>query len=333
MEQPKAFISYSWTDQQHQLFIIDIAKRLTGDGVQVIMDVFDLREGDDKYAFMERMVTDPDVTHVLAFSDRAYARKADARQAGVGTESQILSREVYAKVKQSKIIPVVCQFEDDGTPTLPIFFSSRIWIDFSSDEAVNRNWEQLVRVLYSKPLHQKPELGKPPAFLRDDSAVPASPAAGKFGALSQAILEGKPSVPLYRQDFLDACVQYADKLRVRSRPEVDDLAKKILEDCARLVPIRDHITDWVLLESMAAPSPAFAETLHNVLERLCELKARPADVSQWNDSWSDAHAIFVLETFLYVVAALDCRAGSGSGHRCRHRGSIAYNPLATWRRE
>jgi hypothetical protein len=304
VEQPKAFISYSWTGQQHQQFIIDIAKRLVEDGVQVIMDVFDLREGDDKYAFMERMVTDPDVTHVLAFSDGTYAQKANARQAGVGTESQILSREIYGKVKQSKILPIVCQFEDDGSPTLPTFFASRIWIDFSSDEAVNKNWEQLIRVLYNRPLHQKPELGEPPTFLSDDSAVRASPAAGKFGALRQAILEGKPSISLYRQDFLDACIRYADTLRVRSRPEVDNLAKKIVEDCARLVAVRDHITDWVLLESMAAPSPAFSEALHNLLERLCELKTRPAEVSQWNDAWFDAHAIFVFETFLYVVAAL-----------------------------
>ncbi len=63
---------------------------------------------------MEKMVTDESATHVLVFSDSEYATKADARKAGVGTESHIISREVYAKVQQSKFIPVVCEFEDSG---------------------------------------------------------------------------------------------------------------------------------------------------------------------------------------------------------------------------
>ena len=92
--QPKAFISYSWTSEQHQNFVRELAERLISDGVEVVMDVFDLKEGQDKYACMERMVTDQTVTHVLAFCDKAYAEKADARRAGVGTESQILSKEI-----------------------------------------------------------------------------------------------------------------------------------------------------------------------------------------------------------------------------------------------
>jgi hypothetical protein len=58
------------------------------------------------------MVTDQDVTHVLVISDKTYAQKADARRKGVGTESQIISKEVYDKVEQSKFIPIVCEFAD-----------------------------------------------------------------------------------------------------------------------------------------------------------------------------------------------------------------------------
>ena len=57
-----------------------------------------LRKGHDKFAFMERMVTDKSVTHVLVVCDKTYSQKADARKAGVGTESQIISKEVYEKV-------------------------------------------------------------------------------------------------------------------------------------------------------------------------------------------------------------------------------------------
>ena len=118
---PKVFLSYSWTSPEHQAQVRRWGERLIGDGVEVILDVWDLVEGDDKYAFMEKMVTDESVSHVLLFSDREYARKADARKAGVGTESQIVSSEIYAKAQQSKFIPVVCEFDDAGEPYLPTF--------------------------------------------------------------------------------------------------------------------------------------------------------------------------------------------------------------------
>jgi hypothetical protein len=57
-------------------------------------------QSQDKYHFMERMVTDSQVTHVLVICDKQYAEKADARKDGVGTESQIISKEVYDKVEQ-----------------------------------------------------------------------------------------------------------------------------------------------------------------------------------------------------------------------------------------
>ena len=101
---PKVFISYSWSSPGHQDQIRQWAEQLVNDGVDVILDIWDLKEGDDKFAFMEKMVTDDSVTHVLVFSDSEYAAKADARRAGVGTESQIISREVYSKAQQSKVV-------------------------------------------------------------------------------------------------------------------------------------------------------------------------------------------------------------------------------------
>lgn len=274
------------------------------DGVDVVLDVWDLSEGDDKYAFMERMVTDELVTHVLVFSDAEYTAKADARKAGVGTESQIISGEVYSKVQQSKFIPVVCEFDDSGEPSLPTFLKSRIWIDFSSPEAANDNWEQLIRVLYGKPAHAKPTLGKAPTYVTTDVTVPASPAVAKFAALKQAIIQEKRRLRFYRQDFLDACYSYADALRIRERPNITSMGEKVLEDCGKLKLVRDHIVDWVFLESEVNPSEEFGEALVAMLERLVELKSRPPEVNAWNDVWFEAHRVFVYETFLYIVAAL-----------------------------
>lgn len=302
--QPKVFISYSWSSLGHQSLVQQWAEQLVADGIDVVLDIYDLKEGYDKFVFMERMVTDPSVTHVLVICDKAYSEKADARKAGVGTESHIISKEVYEKVEQSKFIPIVCEFSDDGNPFLPTFLKSRIWIDFSSPEAVNGNWERLVRLIFGKPLHEKPKLGKPPAYITNDTASPSSPAITKFNAFRQALLQDKKGLSIYRRDFLSACISYADDLRVRERPNVDSLGKKVLEDCGKLKHVRNHIVDWVLIESEASPTDEFCQALLSFLEELRELKSRPAEVNSWNDAWFEAHSLFVYETFLYLVAAL-----------------------------
>jgi hypothetical protein len=304
MDEPKVFISYSWTDQSHQELVKHWADRLIADGVNVILDIYDLKEGDDKYAFMESMVTDANVTHVLVICDKAYAEKADARKAGVGTESQIISGEIYEKVKQSKFIPIVCEFSNDGKPTLPTFMKSRIWINFSSPEAENENWEQLVRLIYGKPQHVKPEKGKAPTYILSETPVPTSEVYAKFNTLKQAIFKDKKGLSHYRHDFIEACITYSDKLRVRQRPEVDSMGDKVLEDYGKLKAIRDHICDWVLLESEINDESTFSEALIDTLEKLRELKSRPPEVTSWSDSWFEAHSVFVYETFLYIVAAL-----------------------------
>lgn len=301
---PKVFISYSQTSQLHQNQIIQWAERLANDGVDSVLDVYDLKEGQDKNAFMERMVTDSEVSHVLVIADNEYAKKADARKAGVGTESQIISKEVYDKVEQSKFIPVIAEVDENRKPYLPIFLKSRFWIDFSTPELVNENWERLVRLLYGKPLHEKPKIGKAPTYISEDTASPASPARGKYETFKQALLKDKKGLNAYRRDFLDSCFAYADSLRVRERPNVENFGERVLEDAKKLSHIRDHIIDWVLLESESAPSEDFSESLIGVLEQLGELKARPQEVTSWNDSWFEAHQLFVYETFLYLVAAL-----------------------------
>jgi hypothetical protein len=301
---PKVFISYSWSSPIHQQLVQCWAEQLIADGIDVVLDIYDLKEGHDKFAFMERMVTDDAVTHVMIVCDKTYSEKADARKAGVGTESQIISKEVYERVDQTKFIPIVCEFDELGNPLLPTYLKSRIWIDFSTPDAVNRNWERLVRVIFGKPLHEKPKLGKPPVYITSEVAIPTNHVQAKFNSLKQVILQGKSGLPLYRRDFLEACIEYADELRIRKRPDMSSLGEKVFEDAKKLKLIRNHIVDWVLLESVTTQSNEFSESLISFLERMRELKSRPPELNEWNDAWFEAHSLFVYETFLYIVAAL-----------------------------
>ncbi len=115
---PKAFISYSWTSKEHETFVLELAERLMADGVHITLDKWDLLEGHDKYVFMEKMVTDPEMDKVLLISDKSDAIKADQSAGGVGTESQIISAEVYNQVNQEKFIPIVTEYDAQGDPCL-----------------------------------------------------------------------------------------------------------------------------------------------------------------------------------------------------------------------
>ena len=103
-EHPKVFISYAWGCQEYQKRVLALATELQRDGIEVLLDKWSLKEGHDTYAFMEQSVNDSSVTNVLLLLDPIYAKKANERSGGVGTETQIISPEIYNKVKQ-EILP------------------------------------------------------------------------------------------------------------------------------------------------------------------------------------------------------------------------------------
>ena len=105
---PKVFLSYSWSSPEHTEWVLELAGRLRDPGgVEVVLDRWHLRPGQDKYNFMEQMVQDETVRKVLMICDRAYTEKADARKGGVGDETQIISSEVYKSVDQKKFLPII----------------------------------------------------------------------------------------------------------------------------------------------------------------------------------------------------------------------------------
>ncbi len=127
----KVFVSYSWTTPEHQMRVLAWAERLRGDGIDVVLDKWDLREGQDKYAFMEQMVTNAEITKVVVFSDAAYAKKAEVRNHRLSQRMftlKLISRSSYQSM---------CEYLE-GKPCLPTFLGSRIFVDFSSPEQGKR---------------------------------------------------------------------------------------------------------------------------------------------------------------------------------------------------
>lgn len=125
----KVFISYSWTPEGNKIWVKQLVDRLEMDGVDVIVDYKDLKLGNDKYAFMERMVSDESVSKVLVICNKTYKEKADERNGGVGDESAIITPKVYGNTNQEKFIPVVNEHDNDGQPYLPNYLATRMYAD------------------------------------------------------------------------------------------------------------------------------------------------------------------------------------------------------------
>ena len=103
IKNPKVFISYAWGTQAFQMKVLAFATALKSDGIDVVIDKWSIEAGNDMNSFMEKSVSDPSITNVLILLDPVYVDKADGRQGGVGTETQIISQEVYKKVDQNTV--------------------------------------------------------------------------------------------------------------------------------------------------------------------------------------------------------------------------------------
>lgn len=174
-EHPRVFISYSWTSEEYQHRVVELANRLVGDGVDVAIDVWDLKLGHDEYAFMERCVTDDTIDKVLILCDKKYAQKANAHRGGVGTETAVITPEVYGSVQQEKYIPVVMERgkksegDEKGEVFLPVYLRSRKYVDLSVDTS-GQQYEELLRCIYDKPKHARPKIGQYPSWLDSKGA-------------------------------------------------------------------------------------------------------------------------------------------------------------------
>ncbi|WP_066688452.1 toll/interleukin-1 receptor domain-containing protein [Christensenella intestinihominis] len=164
---PKIFISYSWIVSER---VLELAERFVANGVDVILDKWDLKEGQDKYAFMEKCVVDPEIDKVLLICDKSYCDKANLRAGGVGDETVIISPEIYNQVNQEKFLPIIFEVDEYNKPYIPAYIKSRIYFDLSTeDDQYEVEYEKLLRNIYNKPLYKKPALGKKPDWLETET--------------------------------------------------------------------------------------------------------------------------------------------------------------------
>jgi hypothetical protein len=154
---PKVFISYSWDSPEHRQWVTALGTFLRQRGIDVILDQWHVRGGDDLAVFMEQSLRVSD--RVLMICTENYADKSTRRSGGVGYEHMIVTAELMQNVGTHKFIPIVRQSR--SSPLLPPNLASRYHFNLSDGPQYAQQLDELVKELHDvrtpiPPLGQNP---------------------------------------------------------------------------------------------------------------------------------------------------------------------------------
>jgi hypothetical protein len=300
---PKIFISYAWTSQEYIKRVLELAEHLMADGIETIIDQWDLAKGQDKYAFMEKMVSDDSINHVLLMLNKVYKEKADSHKGGAGTEAQIISSELYDKTDQTKFIPVVMERDEDGKEYAPIFIKNRIYIDLSNEEKCEEFYEELIRAIYHRPQYKKPKLGTAPSYLFDEKENDSDLGSCEKRLLfsvekndKKALLNARDFLAVFNSKLVNCHIQH-DGSSSRS-----ELGKLTYEKFIEMTPYRDS---FLRIANHIAMYDNFQlnEVLYDFFSDV-EKYYKPINNTRnsWYEEEFDNYRFFIYELILSVVA-------------------------------
>jgi len=157
MKIPKVFISYSHDTLEHKKWVLDLSIRLRNNGIDAILDQFELQPGDDIPHFMETNLANSD--KILMICTENYVAKANKGEGGVGYEKMIITSNLMRRIDENKIIPIIRQLDTQNVPT---FLKSKLYINFFNDVDFEFSYDELVRTIHNSPLFVKPPVGNNP---------------------------------------------------------------------------------------------------------------------------------------------------------------------------
>lgn len=155
---PRIFVSYSHDSREHRKWVLELSTKLVGNGIDVTLDQWDLRLGDDVARFMEVGVRESD--RVLIICTPQYVTKANEGTGGVGYERLIVTAHLVRDLGSTKFIPIVRYASDEAK--VPEFLGNRYYVDFSDDDQFNAKLDELLHELHQVPVLEKPPLGRNP---------------------------------------------------------------------------------------------------------------------------------------------------------------------------
>lgn len=149
----KAFVSYAWDSEEHKKWVLKLATNLRSHGIDVILDQWDARLGNDLPFFMEQGLT---TSHfVICVCSDKYIEKANGGIGGAGYEKRILASELMDNNKLF-VIPIIKNNSQKNK--LPTFLSGLRYVDFDNRDYYNC-YQELLERIYDEDIKKKPPLG------------------------------------------------------------------------------------------------------------------------------------------------------------------------------
>jgi len=156
--QPKVFISYSHDSEEHKDWVLQLATRLRSNGVDVILDRWNLKLGSDVASFMERELSKSN--RIICVCSDNYVKKVNEGKGGAGYEKQIITAEYITDQNTNWVIPLIKNnLGDKKTPT---FLAGRLYIPFDEPLMYDTKYEELLRDLLDEPILPIPPIGENP---------------------------------------------------------------------------------------------------------------------------------------------------------------------------
>lgn len=152
------FISYSHDNDEHKSWVLQLATRLRSNGVDVILDRWNLKLGSDLASFMERGLSESN--RVICICSESYVKKANGGRGGAGYEKQIMTAEIISDQNTNWVIPLIRN--NLGEKKTPTFLGGRVYISFEKDNLYEANYEDLLREILQEPVLPIPPIGKNP---------------------------------------------------------------------------------------------------------------------------------------------------------------------------
>lgn len=275
MSRKKVFVSYSWSSEEYAKKILNIANGLVEQfGVDVVIDKWDLKAGDDKFAFMERMVNAPDIDYVLLFCDKIYQERANNRVGGVGTETQIITSEIYDKIEESKFIPVIMERDkQSGKEFLPTFVKNKIYFDFTNVTKTDyETMEEIARFVYDKPLIKKPKLAAVPEFTQENNLYKLDLLVQSLGRETNS---ASRTASVFQSEFLVSYYSEIDNYNItetdlEKSKSVKQPSEFIYEKIVKSVPLIEHFNEAIkaYVNSGAIKAEVFIAYFEDMVEMI-----------------------------------------------------------------
>lgn len=285
---PRAFVSYSWTSPDHQQWVLNLATELVEQGIEVVIDRWNLRPGEDANHFMERMVNDPTITKVIMVCDKAYKTKADARSGGAGTEAQILSPELYQSRENTKFCAVVSEVDDEG-------------------QAIPAD---LPRVTHLHRLQRRRdafgegrgagEVGVRQASAREGETGPALGTASRARRAVDAVKNHKPFWKSALKDYFDTFADGLESMRIANGPTYSD---DFLKNIAAFVPYRNEALDVIKAVAIQNVLDGAFDEVQRFFERLLSYTVVQDGRNSWHSHEFDNFRFVIYELFILTVAS------------------------------